>query len=144
MIPPRRLGSDPEVMRMGGGIGRLEAITIDCADPTALARFWAGLFDTEVDSVNEGDGPIYVDLRATPEVPTLRFQRVPEPKVAKNRVHLDIEVADLEEARARVEALGGRRISERFEEFGYRWIVMADPEGNELCLVTRAADDTDG
>jgi predicted enzyme related to lactoylglutathione lyase len=128
-----------------GGIGRLEAITIDCADPIALARFWAGLFGTEIDSVNDGDGPVYVDLRATPYVPTLRFQRVPEPKVVKNRLHLDIEVADLEEARARVEALGGQRISEgTLEEFGYRWVVMADPEGNELCLVTRVAEDTGG
>ncbi len=49
---------------------------------------------------------------------------------------ITIDCAHLEEARARVEALGGRRVSgETFEEFGYRWIVMADPEGNELCLV---------
>lgn len=116
-------------------VGKLEAITIDCADALGLARFWAAVFGTEVAST-EGEGPTYVDLRPVPGVPTLRFQRVPEPKSVKNRVHLDIEVADLEEARARVEALGGRRISEgTFEEFGYRWIVMADPEGNELCLV---------
>lgn len=121
--------------RSGPAIGRLEAITVDCADALALARFWGALFDTEIAST-EGEGPIYVDLRPAAGAPILRFQRVPEPKSVKNRVHLDIQVADLDEARARVEALGGRRISAQvFEEFGYRWVVMADPEGNEFCLV---------
>lgn len=125
-------------------IGRLEAITIDCADALALARFWGALFDTEIAS-SEGEGPTYVDLRPTAEIPTLRFQRVPEPKSVKNRVHLDIQVADLDEACARAEALGGRRISAQvFEEFGYRWIVMADPEGNEFCLVVPPSEEHDG
>ncbi len=120
---------------MPGPVGKLEAITIDCADALALARFWADIFGTEVASA-EGEGPTYVDLRPVPGAPTLRFQRVPEPKSVKNRVHLDVEVTDLDGARARVEALGGRTLSERpFEEFGYRWLVMADPEGNEFCLV---------
>lgn len=128
--------------------GRLEAITIDCADALALARFWAGIFGTGIaaaDGVGENGGPTYVDLRPTADTPTLRFQRVPEPKSVKNRVHLDIQVADLDEACARVEALGGRRISAQvFEEFGYRWIVMADPEGNEFCLVLPPSEEHDG
>lgn len=115
-------------------IGGLDAITIDCADPLALARFWAAVFGTEIASA-DGEGPRYVDLRPVPGVPTLRFQRVPEPKAVKNRLHLDVAVHDLGDARARIEALGARAISDVFEEFGYRWIVMADPEGNELCLV---------
>ncbi len=117
--------------------GGLDAITIDCADAMALARFWAEIVGTEIESA-VGDGPTYVDLLPMPGVPVLRFQRVPEPKVAKNRVHLDVAVADLEEASARVEALGGRRLSaEPFAEYHYRWLVMADPEGNEFCVVIR-------
>ena len=95
------------------------------------------LSDTEIESA-VGDGPAYVDLLPVPGVPTLRFQRVPERKSVKNRVHLDVAVADLDEACAEVEALGGRRIStEAFAEYQYRWLVMADPEDNEFCLVIR-------
>jgi predicted enzyme related to lactoylglutathione lyase len=73
-----------------------------------------------------------------PGVPILRFQRVPEPKLVKNRVHLDVAVADLEEASRTAVALGGRRLSEEaLAEYHYRWLVMADPEGNEFCVVIR-------
>lgn len=119
------------------GLGGLDAITIDCADPLRLARFWAAVFGTDV-GASDGDGPHYVDLLPVPGVPTLRFQRVPEPKVTKNRLHLDVSVEDLDQARARVESLGGRRISEQpLTEYGYEWLVMADLEDNEFCLVIR-------
>lgn len=82
-----------------------------------------------------GDRPHYVDLLPVPEVPIMRFQRVPEPKLTKNRLHLDLSVEDLDEACARVEALGGRRIPEQaLTENGYIWTVMQDPEGNEFCV----------
>ena len=116
-------------------LGGLDAITIDCADALALAGFWAAVFGTEIGSA-VGDGPAYVDLLPVPGIPILRFQRVPEPKAVKNRVHLDVAVEDLDEASARAEALGARRISvEPYAEYSYRWLVMADPEGNEFCLV---------
>ena len=119
-------------------LGQIDAITIDCADALGLARFWAAVFGTEIESA-VGDGPAYVDLLPVPGVPILRFQHVPEPKTAKNRVHLDVAVGDLEEGCARVEALGGRRISaEPFAEYTYRWIVVTDPEDNEFCLVMRS------
>jgi predicted enzyme related to lactoylglutathione lyase len=118
----------------------LDAITIDCLEPLRLARFWAAMFGTELESA-VGEGPAYVDLLPLPGVPILRFQRVPEPKVVKNRVHLDVAVEDLDDARARVEALGGRAISrEVVAEYTYRWLVMADPEGNEFCLVIREGE----
>jgi predicted enzyme related to lactoylglutathione lyase len=119
------------------GLGGLDAITIDCADALRLARFWSAVFGTDVEA-SDGEGPHYVDLMPVAGVPTLRFQRVPDPKVTKNRLHLDVSVEDLNEACARVEALGGRRISEQpLREYGYDWFVMADPEGNEFCLVIR-------
>ena len=96
------------------------------------------MFGTEIESA-VGDGPAYVDLLPVPGIPILRFQQVPEPKTVKNRVHLDVAVEDLEEACARVEELGGRRISaEPFAEYTYRWIAVADPEANEFCLVIRS------
>lgn len=121
-------------------LGGLDAITIDCADPLALSRFWAAVFGTEVDSTN-GEGPHYVDLRPVDGVPILRFQRVPEDKATKNRLHLDVEVPDVEEACARVESLGGRTLSDPFTEYGYDWRVVADPEGNEFCVVHRHGGD---
>jgi predicted enzyme related to lactoylglutathione lyase len=65
-----------------------------------------------------------------------KAQRVPEPKTLKNRLHLDIRVDDIEQATAQIETLGGRRLPvEDFREHGFRWRVMADPEGNGFCLV---------
>jgi predicted enzyme related to lactoylglutathione lyase len=116
-------------------IGGLEAITIDCADPLALTRFWAAVFGTGIEEPN-GDPPQYVDLVPVPGVPILRFQRVPEPKSTKNRLHFDVSVENLDEASERIEVLGGTSGSRPdLTEYGYEWRVMADPEGNEFCLV---------
>ena len=119
-------------------VGSFDAITIDCAEPLELAGFWAAVFATEIDS-SSGDGPHYVDLRPVPGVPVLRFQRVRESKVTKNRLHLDLSVEVLDDARSRVEALGGRQISgQPITEYGYTWTVMQDPEGNEFCMSVHA------
>jgi predicted enzyme related to lactoylglutathione lyase len=117
-----------------GPVGSLDAITIDCADPLELARFWGAVFGTEIDSTL-GEGPHYVDLKSVPGVPILRFQRVPDRKVTKNRLHLDLLVEGLDEACVRIEALGGRRAPGRqVTEYGWSWVVMQDPEANEFCL----------
>jgi predicted enzyme related to lactoylglutathione lyase len=66
----------------------------------------------------------------------LLLQRVPEPKSAKNRMHLDLRVPDLDAEVARVEALGARRITALpVEEDGWTWHVLADPDGNEFCVL---------
>lgn len=65
--------------------------------------------------------------------PKVYLQKVPEKKMAKSRMHIDISVEDVDAASAQVEALGGRKL-QVVEEFGIRWIVMADPDGNEFCL----------
>ena len=115
-------------------VGSLDAITIDCADPLELARFWAAVFGTGIES-SVGDGPHYVDLLPVPGVPVLRFQRVPDQKITKNRLHLDMLVVDLDQACARVETLGGQKApGQPVTEYGFSWIVMQDPEGNEFCL----------
>ncbi len=119
-----------------GPIGRLEMIQMDCHDPRRLALFWSAVFGLEIDSTF-GEPPHYVGLaQAGPNHQYLSFQRVPEPKARKNRLHLDIRVDDIEQATTQIETLGGRRLSgEDFWEHGFRWRVMADPEDNEFCLV---------
>jgi predicted enzyme related to lactoylglutathione lyase len=112
---------------------RFDAVTVDCVDPVALATFWGSLLDTEIEW-RGGEGPHYVDLRAASGAPKMRFQRVPEPKSTKNRLHLDLLAANIEAVVARVEALGGRRTGS-VAEYGFEWTVFADPEGNEFCIL---------
>jgi predicted enzyme related to lactoylglutathione lyase len=105
---------------------------LDCADPENLARFWAAALGYN----NVGAAGSYVLLRPPePSQPKLLLQRVPEPKITKNRMHIDIHVGDIDGEAARLESLGARRVSSgAVSEHGTRWHVMADPEGNELCV----------
>jgi Glyoxalase-like domain len=137
-------------------------VVIDCADPARLAEFWATALGYQVQDPPPGFATWQEFLAAqhVPESewnsasavvdpdgsgPRVFFQRVPEPKAVKNRVHLDLNVGggrsvDLETRRTRVNAEGRRleragatqvRATERHGEY---WIVMLDPEGNEFCL----------
>lgn len=118
------------------GIGWLGFVTIDCADPEHLAAWWGDLLGLKV---GRRGGP-YVELerpRAGVPKPTLVFQRVPEPKVGKARIHLDIVVADLEAATRRAVALGASIAEDLASEDP--WLVMRDPEGNEFCLIPTPA-----
>jgi predicted enzyme related to lactoylglutathione lyase len=119
-------------------IGRLELVQVDCADPIALAGFWCQVLGVEIIEVL-GDPPHYVNLEPPADArhgPALAFQRVPEPKSSKNRLHFDVAVDDVDVATAQVEAIGGSRPPiDDVSEHGYHWRVMADPDGNEFCLV---------
>ena len=108
-------------------------LVLDCADPPALAAFWSeALGYTVFGSVDN-----YTLLVPAAETggPQLLLQKVPEAKDGKNRMHLDIDAADIEAEAARLEALGARRLdpSPR-SEHGSAWVLMADPEGNEFCV----------
>lgn len=107
-------------------------LVLDCADPTTLAPFWAAALDY----VEVGSAGAYVMLLPNGRPgPKLLLQHVPEPKAVKNRMHLDIDAADIEAEAARLEALGARRVrSDQVHEHGTSWILMADPEGNEFCV----------
>ena len=126
-------------------IGRLGWIQMDCHDPRRLAVFWGAVFGVEIDSTF-GESAHYVVLaKAEQDHPHVSLQRVPDPKTSKNRLHFDILVDDVEQATAQIEALGGQRLSlEDFQEYGFRWRVMADPEGNEFCLVYEMTDGMTG
>jgi predicted enzyme related to lactoylglutathione lyase len=114
-------------------------INIDTQDPERITNFWCDLLGVKV--LRTRDEGRYFILEPAPSLPgsmMLVFQRVPEPKVGKNRVHVDVEVDDLDEGTKRVEALGGHwgEPAETFEVDGFHWRVMADPEGNEFCIMT--------
>ena len=104
---------------------------LDCADPDALTGFWSAALGWEP----QGSDGVYSVLAApAPGGQKLLLQRVAEPKVGKNRMHLDLHVPDIDDEAARLEALGARRMSGPHHEYGSSWIVMTDPEGNEFCL----------
>lgn len=108
-------------------------INIDCADADALRAFYCHALGY----LEKGALGQYRSCVPAPgEVgPKLVFQQVPEAKAGKNRVHLDLIVDDIEAEAVRYVALGATRVSaEPVCEGGGCWIVMLDPEGNEICL----------
>ena len=107
-------------------------LVLDCTDPVALAEFWA----PALDYVSVGEFGSYVALFPNSRPgPKLLLQRVNESKVAKNRMHLDIEVPDIEAEAQRLVTLGATRVQDdTMSEHGTTWILMADPEGNEFCV----------
>ncbi|MDP8959923.1 MAG: VOC family protein [Actinomycetota bacterium] len=107
-------------------------LVLDCHDPNAQAAFWAAALGYQP---SPSSPPYVVLVPPEPGPPELVLQQVPEPKTVKNRMHLDIRIADIEAEAARLQRLGAKPISEQpIQEDGFRWIVMADPEGNEFCV----------
>ncbi|MEO3751891.1 VOC family protein [Streptomyces sp. B6B3] len=105
----------------------MNALVIDCEDPERLASFWAQLLGRPVASRR---GP-YVWLTRVHGL-VVGFQRVAEPTAGKNRLHVDVSAPDPAAERERIEALGGRLLPE-YAAGGF--LVMADPEGNEFCVI---------
>ena len=111
-------------------IGRLGEVVIDCHDPVRLAEFWQRMLGGYV--VRQSHDWVALE---PPSGLTVSFQLVPEAKVGKNRVHLDIDVTDLVEATAAAQGAGATRVGDVvYDELG-GFQVMADPEGNEFCLI---------
>lgn len=113
-------------------------LVLDCADPVALAEFWA----TALDYAIVGEAGNYVALVPNGRPgPKLLLQRVEEAKRVKNRMHIDIETPDIRSEAARLEAHGATRVQpDTRSEHGSTWILMADPEGNELCVCDAVAE----
>jgi hypothetical protein len=134
-------------------------VAFDCTDPGALAQFWAQAlpgYAVQAPPAGFESWPAFLAAQQVPQEnwndrsaivgdgPRLFFQKVPEPKTVKNRVHLDLHAGGgpsvaVEEQRARVRAeverltaLGASFVEQR-EELGVVWAVMTDPEGNEFC-----------
>ncbi|KUP97122.1 VOC family protein [Thermobifida cellulosilytica] len=113
----------------------IRTVTFDCADPYALAEFWARAVGGSPEAGSRpGDPEVYVD---TPDgQPRLFFQRVPENKLAKNRVHLDLgpRGGGRDEEVARLVRLGATFVADFRRDDGSGFVVLADPEGNEFCV----------
>ncbi|MFE0776233.1 VOC family protein [Streptomyces sp. NPDC058861] len=108
-------------------------VTIDCADAYALASFWARALGSQLSDDDEpGDEEALVE---TPGA-SLLFIQVPEPKAAKNRVHLDLQPQDRtrDEEVERLIGLGATLLDDRRNPDGTGWATLGDPEGNEFCV----------
>ncbi|RCW46966.1 hypothetical protein DFQ14_101306 [Halopolyspora algeriensis] len=117
----------------------LQNVAIDCADAYELARFWGEVTGCPLHPEDEpGDPEIDVML---PEGPLLHFNQVPEPKTVKNRIHLCLRPkTSREEEVKRLLSLGAAFVADRREPDGTGWAVLADPEGNEFCVLRSESD----
>jgi predicted enzyme related to lactoylglutathione lyase len=129
--PPGR-GATGRSGPVAGPRPRLSTIAFDCADPERLARFWGELLGVEVAYRD----PTWVALERTSYGARVAFQPVPEGKVTKNRVHVDLLVDDLVDSTAAAVALGATTVGGVVAESNGSYQVLRDPEGNEFCLVT--------
>ena len=105
-------------------------ITFDCTDPQRLADWWAEAVGGEVLALPGAD----FKLVARDNWPALGFQRVDAPTPGKNRVHLDLMTDDLEAEVGRLLGIGATETARHSVEYGMRWVVMADPDGNAFCV----------
>jgi catechol 2,3-dioxygenase-like lactoylglutathione lyase family enzyme len=114
---------------------RIETITMDCRDERKLSAFWTAALGYNVAVDQPGDWMVLRDPSGTG--PRIGLQVVPEPKVVKNRVHLDLipTEGELEVEVRRLESLGARRVRYVENDPDESHWVMADPEGNEFCCV---------
>lgn len=123
-------------------MARIRDVVFDSLYPARLARFWAAALEgyeiapydeAELDRLRAAgiddpeDDPTVLVEPPSNGAPRLWFQRVPESKAVKNRVHLDLTCADVGAETKRLTGLGARVLAER-----ERWVTMADPEGNEF------------
>lgn len=126
-------------------MAKIHDIVVDCAHPASLARFWAAALDDyhvapydeaelarlRANGIDDPEDDPTVLVEAAPGVrPRLFFQRVPEAKIVKNRVHLDLTCVDLASEVDRLVALGAS-VQARYDG----WVRLADPAGNEFCVL---------
>jgi predicted enzyme related to lactoylglutathione lyase len=118
-------------------LGRLHPhnVVIDCADHDVVVPFWEAALGWSAHRINDQ----FVGLSAPADEAigfAILFQKVPEPKTAKNRAHIDFDAADIDAEVARLVGLGGAKLAEH-SLGSFRWAVVADPEGNEFCVTIR-------
>lgn len=113
---------------------RWYTVVVDCADPARVAEFWAAVLDYKVIYSAPDEVVIGRDEHTYPE---LAFAPVPESKTVKNRLHIDLNPDDQAAEVERLLALGATRVD--IGQGDVSWVVLADPEGNEFCVL-RARD----
>ncbi len=121
----------------------IRTITVDSADPYALSLFWTEVTGYQEDPDDPNDPSDEENLIVAPDGSAgLLFIRVPEPKSVKNRIHLDLVPTDrTRDAEVdRLTAVGARLVDDRRNPDGTGWAVLADPEGNEFCILRSDAE----
>ena len=108
---------------------RWSNIVIDCEDPEEVGRFWSQALELKLNGPHDGEWW----LEPGGPIPDILFLKVPESKSVKNRVHLDFRPGDQLAEVERLLGLGARRVNIGQREVS--WVVMADPEGNEFCVL---------
>src|SRR3954468_21057910 len=112
-----------------------EKVVVDAEDPARLARWWA----EALGYVMVHEQPDEVEIRrSTDELPGLLFTPVPEGKTVKSRLHLDLRPEDQEAEVERLVDMGARPVDIGQHEVS--WVVLADPEGNEFCVLSSRRD----
>ena len=123
---------------------RMQAVIVNCREPERLAHFWAEVLGWRVTVTGDPEWGIEPPegSREDSVVPDMLFLQVPDDKVGLNRLHIDLrptgDAPDQAAEVARLEALGATRVDVgQFTGGGdVSWVVMADPEGNELCVLS--------
>jgi catechol 2,3-dioxygenase-like lactoylglutathione lyase family enzyme len=117
---------------------RLVHVVIDCADPGRQARFWSAALGWEIGYAEENEAAVWPAGYTYPEPVALPlvFVTVPEAKTARNRLHLDLATTSVRHQQAEVERLLGLGASAAdIGQGDVPWTVLADPEGNEFCVL---------
>jgi predicted enzyme related to lactoylglutathione lyase len=117
---------------------RVQCVNYDAIDPATQGQFWADVLGWRVTQAVEKEWVLEPPADSPEDgiVPDILFIKVPadETKTVKNRLHMDLRPTDQAAEVARIESLGGKRVSVGQDESA-SWIVMADPEGNEFCVL---------
>jgi predicted enzyme related to lactoylglutathione lyase len=120
----------------------LRNVTVDCTDALKLAHFWAEVLGWNI--YHDDDPEVLVAPEFPPHRggPTMLFIPVPEPRSAKNRVHVDLQPSDRtrDEEVERLIALGATLVEDHRTGEGLGWVWLADPEGNDFCVERGAAE----
>ena len=117
----------------------VQNVAIDCADAYELARFWSGVTGRPL---HPEDQPGARETQVMPaEGPVVYFNQVPEPKTIKNRVHLCLRPeTSRDEEVDRLLGLGATFVADHRNPDGSGWAILADPEGNEFCVLRSESD----
>ena len=122
---------------------KLGYILVDCKDPAKVSNFWESVLGWKVTYLDETGAMLEnsVKLENGEKFPPILFYKNPDEKVAKNRLHFDLTPDDQSAEVARIESLGGKRIEiGQSADPNTTWVVMADIEGNEFCVLKSSTE----
>ena len=122
---------------------RIQCLTIDCHDPKLLGEFWQQVLSWRI--THESDTEVVLEPPDGSPLenvaPDILFLKVPDKKVVKNRFHLDLRPDDRDAEVARIKKLGAVEVEiGQSQDANTTWVVLADPEGNEFCVLQTLKD----